>query len=107
MPINTNGYLIYCFAVFAGVRLSCLFQAWQLLPIASVQSITNASPVLVMIISHFVFVDDPMTLIRTFCCGGYITGVLLIFQMFRSMGSGDAVSESHYRYYKEMQGKYA
>ena len=77
--------------VFAGARLSCLFQAWQMIPIAAVQSITNASPVLVMIFSH-VILDDRMTLIKFLCCIGYIIGVIFIFQIIESILLGDLVS---------------
>ena len=78
------------FTVFAGARLSCLFQAWQMISIAVVQSITNASPVLVMILSHIIL-DDRMTLIKCLCCIGYIIGVLCIFQLVESVLAGNMV----------------
>ena len=78
--------------VFAGARLSCLFQSWQMISIAAVQSITNASPVLVMILSHIIL-DDRMTLIKLLCCIGYIIGVICIFQLIESILLGDLVSD--------------
>ena len=76
-----------------GARLSCLFQAWQMISIADVQSIINASPVLVMILSHII-IDDRMTLIKSLCCIGYLVGVLCIFQLLQSLLIGSMVLDS-------------
>ena len=85
--------------VFAGARLSCLFQAWQMIPIAAVQSITNASPVLVMLLSHIIL-DDRMTLIKSLCCVGYSIGVMCVFKMVESITLGNSVNSKVYTYVK-------
>ena len=73
---QTDTFLHLAFAASYAGFVTCVFQAWQMLPIACVQSITQCTPVIVLILSHFAF-DDRMTLIRSFCCGSFIIGLFL------------------------------
>ena len=82
-----------CTVVIAGARMSCIFQAWTMISIAVVQSITNTSPVLVMLLSH-VILDDRLTLISFLCGVGYVLGILCIFQIFESIFVGTLIINS-------------
>ena len=73
-------YLILAIVtVIGGIRLSLLFQAFQLIPITSVHTIINASPVLVMLLSHFIL-NDSYNLLRVFSSMGFVLGVIFVFQ---------------------------
>lgn len=69
--------MVVC-SLVGGARISALFAALQMIPLTSVYTILNSSPVIVMILSHFLL-NDPLTVLRILCCSGFVGGVVLVF----------------------------
>jgi drug/metabolite transporter (DMT)-like permease len=65
--------------MLGGLRLSFLFGALELIPMGLVHTILNGSPVIVMVLSHFIL-KDPCNMLKTVSTLGLLAGVVLIFQ---------------------------
>lgn len=77
-------YLILLTVVLiGGIRLCLIFAGLQLIHMSTVHTILNGSPILVMVLSHFLLQNDRFSWVKGLSCILLVAGVILNFQPYK------------------------
>ncbi|TRY73428.1 hypothetical protein TCAL_07780 [Tigriopus californicus] len=69
--------------LIGGIRLCLIFAGLQLIHMSTVHTILNGSPILVMVLSHFLLQNDRFSWVKGLSCVLLVGGVVLNFQPYK------------------------